>query len=140
MTVVLPHVTRLRMLVVAALMLLPLPCVPQAPDPFAVAMRPLEAMGETDPEYATFLSSDLMRAIERRSDYRIVKGGPTRYLLKGQVLTDDKRHLVTLQLFETSTNRILWLENYDYRRTSADAMAEDVVDELYAASNFNAWE
>jgi len=68
-----------------------------------------------------------------------VSGGPTRYYLRGQILADDKRNLLTLQLFDSQSNRSLWIENYDYRSVTADEMADDVVAELLEALGPEAW-
>jgi hypothetical protein len=56
------------------------------------------------------------------------------------VLADGKRQLLTLQLFKTKTDRMLWLGNYDYSRTSADIMATDVIAELSSLSHSDTWD
>jgi hypothetical protein len=127
------------LLFLLATLALPVPGVSQAPNAYVVVLKPIEAVGEADPEFVAFLSGELTRAIEKDSDFRVTSGGPTRYYLKGQVHTDDKRHLVTLQLFDANTDRVLWLGNYDYRSVPAREMAEDVIEELYAASRSDEW-
>jgi hypothetical protein len=103
-------------------------------------MKPFEAVGQVDPEFAKSLSRQLMQSIEQNSEFRIVSGGPTRYYLRGQVFADAKRRFVTLQLFEAQTNRMLWLENYDYRGITADMMATDIIAELSSALRSDAWQ
>lgn len=102
-------------------------------------MKPFEAVGEADPEFAKSLWQQLAQAIERKSDFRIASAGSAYYYLKGQVLADGKRHLVTLQLFKAKTDRTLWLENYDYRRTTADSMATDVIAALSSVPSTDTW-
>jgi TolB-like protein len=126
-------------LLAAAALLFPSACISQELSRLNLSMKPFEAVGQAEPEFAKTLSRQLMQAIERRSDFRVVYGGPTRYYLKGQVLADDKRSLVTLQLFESQSNRSLWLENYDYRSVTADEMADDIVAELLEALGPEAW-
>ena len=130
---------RVSALLAVAVLALSSPCTAQEFDLLAVTMKPFEVLGQADPEFARSLSSQIMRAIERNSDFRVAPGGPTPYYIKGEVLTDDKRHFVTLRLFEGRTDRMLWLENYDYRGVSADLMAEDVVEALYEAVASNTW-
>jgi hypothetical protein len=117
----------------AAVLALPAPCFSQELSRLNVTMKPLEAVGDVDPEFSRILSRNLMQAIERNSEFRIASGGPTRFYLKGQVSADKERHFVTLQLSETHTNRVLWLQNYDDRGINAGLMAEDVIAELYSA-------
>lgn len=124
---------------VAAAFALPVPSISQELSRFNVTMKPLEAVGEVDPEFAKILSRNLMQDIERNSDFRIKSGGPTRYYLKGQVSAKKERQFVTLQLFETHTNRMLWLQNYADRDIAADLMAEDVIAELSAALASDNW-
>ena len=126
-------------LLAAAALMLPSPCISQELSRLNLIIKPFEAVGQAEPEFAKTMSRQLMQAIERRSDFRVVSGGPTRYYLKGQILADDKRNLVTLQLFESQSNRSLWLENYDYRSVTADEMADDVVAELLEALGPEAW-
>jgi len=126
-------------LFVATLLALPVPCVAQALGRLDVVMKPFEAVGETDPEFAKSLWQQLAQAIERKSDFRIASGGSSYYYLKGEVLTDGKRHLVTLRLFKAKTDRTLWLENYDYRRTTADGMATDVIAALSSVPGSDTW-
>ena len=104
---------RIRTLLVAAVLALPLAGASQELSRFNVAMKPFEANGQVDAEFAETLSRQLVRAIEQRSDFRIVPGGPTRYYLKGQVFADEKRQFVSLQLHEAQTGRMFWLEQYD---------------------------
>lgn len=125
---------RLRTLLAAAVLALPPPCISQELNRIAVIMRPFEAVGQADPEFAKSLSRQFMRAIEQNSDFRIASGGPARYHLKGEVFADGERHFVTLRLFEARTDRTLWVENYDYRSITADMMAADVIEELSTAS------
>ena len=123
----------------AAALLFPSACISQELSRLNLAMKPFEAVGQAEPEFAKTLSRQLMQAIERRSDFRVVSGGPTRYYLRGQILADDKRNLLTLQLFDSQSNRLLWLENYDYRSVAAEEMADDVVAELLEALGPEAW-
>ena len=127
-------------LLAAAALLFPLQCISQELSRLNVTIKPFEAVGQVESEFAVTLSRQLMQAIERRSDFRVVSGGPTRFYLKGQVLADDKRNLVTLQLFESQTNRILWLENYDYLKATAEEMADDVIAELLNALGPDTWQ
>lgn len=131
---------RLSALLAGAMLMLALPCTSQELSQLNVAMKAFEAAGDVDSGYAESLSQQLMQAIEQRSDFRIVSGGPTRYYLKGQVVADDKRHFVTLQLFDSRTNRMIWLANWDYRGTTAYQMAADVIAELSAAMNSQDWQ
>jgi len=89
---------RICTFLVAAALALPVPCFSQELSRLYVTMKPLEAVGEVDPEFAKILSRNLMQAIERDSDFRIKSGGPTRYYLKGQVSSNKERQFVTLQL------------------------------------------
>jgi hypothetical protein len=130
---------RIGALLAVAVLALTAPCLSQELSRLYVTMKPLEAVGEVDPEFAKILSRNLMQAIERNSDFRIKSGGPTRYYLKGQVSANKERQLVTLQLFETHTNRMLWLQNYADRDIAADLMAEDVIAELSAALAADNW-
>ena len=102
-------------------------------------MKPFEAVGEADPEFAKSLWQQLAQAIERKSDFRVASGGSAYYYLKGQVLSDEKRHLLTLQLFKAKTDRALWLQNYDYRRATADSMATDVIAALSSVPSSDTW-
>jgi hypothetical protein len=129
-----PMGPRISTLFVAAVLALPFHCVSQELDRLEVTMRPFEAVGKADPEFAKSLGRQLKQAIERRSEFRIAPGGPTPYYLKGQVFADGQRHFVTLQLLEAKTDRTLWVENYDYRGITADVMATDVIAALYSAS------
>ena len=126
-------------LIAAALLAAPAPCLSQEPIRFDLVMKPFEAMGEADAEFTKTLWRDLARAIERKSDHRVATGGPANYYLKGQVLADGKRHLATLQLFKAKTDRLIWMENYDYRSVSADAMATDIIDALSDVPNTDTW-
>ena len=117
----------------AAVLALPAPCFSQELSRLNVTMKPLEAVGEVDPEYAKILSRNLMQAIERNSVFRVTSGGPTRFYLKGQVSANKERQFVTLQLSETHTNRVPWLQNYDDRGINTGLMAEDGIAELYSA-------
>lgn len=128
-----------RVLLAATLLALPVPCVAQALGRLDVVMKPFEAVGEADPEFAKSLWQQLAQAIERRSDFRVASGGSAYYYLKGQVLSDEKRHLLTLQLFKAKTDRALWLQNYDYRRISADSMATDVIAALSSVPSSDTW-
>jgi hypothetical protein len=130
---------RIGALLAVAVLALPAPCFSQELSRLYVTMKPLEAVGEVDPEFAKILSRNLMQAIERNSDFRIKSAGPTRYYLKGQVSANKERQFVTLQLFETHTNRMLWLQNYADRDIAADLMAEDVIAELSAALAADNW-
>ena len=130
---------RICTFLVAAALAFPVPCISQELSRLYVSMKPLEAVGEVDPEFAKILSRNLMQAIERNSDFRIKSGGPTRYYLKGQVSANKERQFVTLQLFETHTNRMFWLQNYADRDIAADLMAEDVIAELSAALASDNW-
>lgn len=131
---------RVLTLLAVAMLALPLPCISQELSRLNVTMKAFEASGDVDTEYAESLSHQLMVAIEQSSEFRITPGGPTRFYLKGLVRADKKRHLITLQLFETQTNRVLWLESYDYRRVNADKMAADVISELYSALSDDRWQ
>lgn len=113
-------------------MALPAPCAAQAFGRLDVVMHPFEASGEADPEFAESLWQQLAQAIERKSDFRVARGGSADYHLEGRVLADEKRHRVTLELSEARTGRKLWLGNYDYRRATADRMATDVIEALTA--------
>lgn len=136
---VIPLNPRISTLLVAALLALPLPCIPQEIGRLDVIVKPFEAVGQADPEFANTLWRQLAQAIERKSDFRIASGGSAYYYLKGQVLSDGKRHLVTLQLFKAKTDRRLWLENYDYRNTTADMMATDVIAALSSVPSSDTW-
>jgi hypothetical protein len=127
--------TRIGALLAVAMLALPAPCFSQELSRLYVTMKPLEA----DPEFAKILSRNLMQAIERNSDFRIKSGGPTRFYLKGRVSANKERQFVTLELFETHTNRMLWLQNYADRDIAADLMAEDVIAELSAALAADNW-
>jgi hypothetical protein len=134
-----PLTARICALFVATLLALPAPCVAQALGRLDVVMKPFEAVGEADPEFAKSLWQQLAQAIERKSDFRIALGGSAYYYLEGQLLADEKRHLVTLQLFKAKTDRTLWLGNYDYRRTTADSMATDVIAALSSVPSTDTW-
>lgn len=131
--------SRICALLVSTLVALPVPCAAQEFGRLDVVMYPFEAVGEADPEFVKTLWRQLAQAIERKSDFRVALGGPSYYYLKGQVLTDGKRQLVTLQLFKAKTDRKLWLANYDYRRTTADSMATDVIEALSSVPNLDTW-
>lgn len=126
-------------LLLFAILAFSVPCVSQELNRLDVAMRPFEAVGQADPEFVESLSLQLMRAIERNSEFRISPGGPTIYYLKGQVFTDGKRHSLTLQLIKARTDRTLWLENYDYRGVDVDMIATDVITALLSASPSDVW-
>ena len=132
-----PHIHAL--LVATLLVALPRPCVAQEFARLDVIIKPFEAVGKADPEFAKSLWQQLTQAIERKSDFRVALGGSAYYYLKGEVLTDEKRHLVTLQLFKAKTDRSLWLANYDYRRATADTMATDVIAALYSVPSSDTW-
>ena len=71
-------------LLAAAALMLPLPCISQELSRLNLTIKPFEAVGQAEPEFAKTLSRQLMQAIEQRSDFRIVSGGPTRYYLKAR--------------------------------------------------------
>lgn len=127
-------------LMAAALLAQPAPCLSQVPVRLDVVMKPFQAMGEADPAYAQSLRNSLARAIEDKSDHRITSSGSAYYYLKGQVLSDEKRHIVTLQLFKAKTDRMIWAESYDYRRVSADTMANDVIEALHDVPKTDTWD
>ena len=108
-------------------------------DPVRSRHEAFEAQGEADPDFTKTLWRDLARAIERKSDHRVATGGPAYYYLKGQVLADGKRHLATLQLFKAKTDRLIWMQNYDYRSVSADVMATDVIEALSFVPKTDTW-
>jgi hypothetical protein len=126
-------------LVAAALLAPPSPCISQELGRRDVIMKPFETMGQADPEFAKVLRHNLAQAIERNSDYRVAPGGSAYYYLKGQVLSDGKRHILSLRLFKAKTDRMLWLENYDYRTITADMMARDVIAALSSVPNSDTW-
>ena len=126
-------------LIATAFLAAPPPCLSQEPVRFDLVMKPFEALGEADAEFTKTLWRDLAKAIERRSDHRVATGGPAYYYLKGQVLADGKRHLATLQLFKAKTDRLIWMENYDYLSASADVMAADVIDALSFVPKTDTW-
>ena len=130
---------RICVLLAAVVLALPAPGLSQELSRLNVTMKPFEAVGEVDREFAKTMSRQLMRAIEYNSDFRITQGGSTRFYIKGQVTADKERHFVTLQLFETHTNRVLWVQNYGDRDIAADLMAEDVIAELSAALASDNW-
>ena len=132
--------TRVCTLVAAAFLLSPLSSFAQEFARNDVIVKPFEVMGEADPEYAKVLWQQLARAIEDQSDFRVMTSGGAYYYLKGQVLSDGKRHIITLHLFKAKTDRQLWVGNYDYRRTTADTMATDVIDALYSLPQTDTWD
>lgn len=127
-------------LLVAALLATASVCVSQEFGRLDVIVRPFEALGQADAEFTKALRQNLARAIENQSDYQVTSSGLAYYYLKGQVLSDEKRHTVTLQLFKAKTDRQIWIATYDYRRTTADAMATDVIDALYSVPHVDTWD
>ena len=107
--------SRVRAIVLAAALALPLPCFSQELGRLDVIMKPFETSGQVDSELAKSLWSELAQSIERNSDFRIAAGGSAYYYLQGRMSSDGKRQFVTLQLFKAKTDRALWLQNYDYR-------------------------
>jgi hypothetical protein len=126
-------------LIAAAFLAASAPCLSQEAIRFDLVMKPFESQGEADPDFTKTLWRDLARAIERKSDHRVATGGPAYYYLKGQVLADGKRHLATLQLFKAKTDRLIWMQNYDYRSVSADVMATDVIEALSFVPQTDTW-
>jgi TolB-like protein len=133
-------IPRICTILASALLALPLPCISQEFGRLDVIVKPFDVAGEADPEYAKTLWQQLTQAIERKSDFKVVVGGSAYYYLKGRVLADEKRRLLTLQLFKSKTDRMLWLGNYDYSRSTVDTMATDVIAELSALSNSDTWD
>jgi hypothetical protein len=127
-------------MVVAAALALPLPCSSQELGRLDVIMKPVETSGQVDPELAKSLWNQLAQSIERNSDFRISAGGSAYYYLKCRMSSDGKRQFVTLQLFKAKTDRALWLQNYDYRGTSADRMATDVIEALLSVTRSDTWQ
>ena len=121
-----------------AMLMLAAPCFSQEFRRLDIAVQPFEAMGQADPEYAAILAQQLTQAIERNSDFRVVPGSKSFYL-KGQILVDGKRNLVTLRLFDAKLDRMLWLQNYDFEKVSVGEMADDLIEELYEATRFKRW-
>lgn len=78
--------------------------IAQALGRLDVVMKPFPAAGEADPEVAKSLWQQLAQAIERKTGFRIASGGSAYCYLKGQVLADGERHLVTLRLFKAKTD------------------------------------
>lgn len=127
-------------MLLAAWLMPPTPVYSQALGRLDVIVKPFETAGDADPEFAKTLWQQLTQAIERRSDFRVATGGSAYHYLRGRVLADGKRQLVTLQLFKAKTDRVIWLGNYDYRRVSADTMAQDVIAALSSVSNADTWD
>ena len=123
--------------IIAMLMLAP-PCVSQEFRRLDIAVQPFETVGQADPELAAILTRQLTQAIERNSDFRVVPGSKVFYL-RGQLLVDEKRHLLTLRLFDAKLDRMLWLQNYDFEKVSVGQMADDLIEELYEATRYNRW-
>jgi hypothetical protein len=123
----------------ATLLAPPSACISQELGRRDVIMKPFETMGQADAELAKLLRHNLAQAIERNSDYRVASGGSAFYYLKGQVLSDGKRHVLTLQLFKAKTDRMLWLENYDYRTITTAMMATDVIAALSSVPDSDTW-
>ena len=121
----------------AMLMLAP-PCFSQEFRRLDIAVQPFEAVGQADPEFAAILAQQLTHAIERNSDFRVVPGSKVFYL-RGQLLVDEKRHLLTLRLFDAKLDRMLWLQNYDFEKVTVGEMADDLIEELYEATRYNRW-
>jgi len=123
--------------IIAMLMLAP-PCFSQEFRRLDIAVQPFEAVGQADPEFAAILARQLTQAIERNSDFRVVPGSKVFYL-RGQLLVDEKRHLLTLRLFDAKLDRMLWLQNYDFEKVSVGEMADDLIEELYEATRSSRW-
>ena len=123
--------------IIAMLMLAP-PCLSQEFRRLDIAVQPFEAVGQADPEFAAILARQLTQAIERNSDFRVVPGSKVFYL-RGQLLVDEKRHLLTLRLFDAKLDRMLWLQNYDFEKVSVGEMADDLIEELYEATRSSRW-
>jgi hypothetical protein len=131
--------SRVRAIVVAAALALPLPCSSEELGRLDVIMKPFETSGQVDPELAKSLWSQLAQSIERHSDFRIAAGGSAYYYLEGRMSSDGKRQFVALQLFKAKTDRAIWLQNYDYRGMSADRMATDVIEALSSVTRSDTW-
>ena len=58
-------------------------------------------------------------------------------IFRGQLLVGEKRHLLTLRLFDAKLDRMLWLQSYDFEKVSAGEMADDLIEELYEAIRYN---
>jgi TolB-like protein len=121
-----------------AMLLLAAPCSSQEFRRLDIAVQPFEAVGQADPEFAAILTRQLTQAIERNSDFRVVPGSKIFYL-RGQLLVDEKRHLLTLRLFDAKLDRMLWLQNYDFEKVTIGEMADDLIEELYEATRSNRW-
>ena len=104
-----------------------------------VIVRPFESAGEAEPDFTKMLQTNIAQAIERQSDYRVVSGGAAHYYLKGRVLSDDKRHVLTIQLFKNKTDRVVWVENYDYRKVAAGIIADDIIEVLSSVPAADTW-
>ena len=121
-----------------AMLFLASPCFSQEFRRLDIAVQPFEAAGQADPEFAAILTRQLTQAIERNSDFRVVPGSKIFYL-RGQLLVDEKRHLLTLRLFDAKLDRMLWLQNYDFEKVTIGEMADDLIEELYEATRSNRW-
>jgi TolB-like protein len=130
--------SRVRTLGMIAMLFLASPCFSQEFRRLDIAVQPFEAAGQADPEFAAILTRQLTQAIERNSDFRVVPGSKVFYL-RGQLLVDEKRHLLTLRLFDAKLDRMLWLQNYDFEKVSVGEMADDLIEELYEATRSNRW-
>lgn len=134
-----PMIPRLSTVILAALLAFSLPCASQEIRRLDFTVKPFEAMGEADPEFVETLSNQLMGSIERRSDFHVSASISAPYYLKGQVTADKKRQMITLQLFESRTDRVVWVGNYDQRRTTVDMMADDIIEAMTYASPSDVW-
>lgn len=114
-------------------------CLSQAMVRFDIVMKKFETAGQADPDFTQILQDNLARAIESNSDYRVVSGGAAHYYLRGRAMSDGKRDILTLQLFRAKTDRIVWVQNYDYRKVNAGTMANDVLDALSFVPNDDTW-
>ena len=123
---------------VIVMLLLAAPCLSQEFRRLDIAVQPFEALGQADPEFAAILAGQLTQAIERNSDFRVVPGSKVFYL-KGQLMVDEKRHTLTLRLFDAKLDRMLWLQNYDFEKVAVGEMADDLIEELYEATRYNRW-
>ncbi|HKX99313.1 MAG TPA: hypothetical protein VJL86_06320 [Steroidobacteraceae bacterium] len=129
---------RARSIGAIAMLMLATPCFSQEFRRLDIAVQPFEALGQADPEFAAILAQQLTQAIERNSDFRVVPGSKVFYL-KGQLMVDEKRHTLTLRLFDAKLDRMLWLQNYDFEKVAVGQMADDLIEELYEATRYNRW-
>ena len=54
-------------------------------------------------------------------------------------MVDEKRHALTLGLFDAKLDRMLWLQNYDFEKVKVGEMADDLIEELYEPTRSNRW-